>query len=72
MLEGVVVDNTQLFNIRLQEWEHYYNFERPHGGLAGQTPYERLRERTQAPAVSVSRTVVDPRGFEPLTFRLPV
>ncbi len=72
MLEGVVVDNTQLFNIRLQEWEHFYNFERPHGGLAGQTPYERLRERTQAPAVSVSRTVVDPRGFEPLTFRLPV
>jgi hypothetical protein len=55
MLDGVVVDNTQLFNLKLQEWEHFYNFERPHGGLGGRTPYERLRERTQAPAVSGQR-----------------
>ena len=65
MLEGVVVDNTQLFNVRLQEWEHFYNFERPHGGLGGQTPYERLRERTQAPAVSGQRqsNIGAPRGI---------
>ena len=25
----------------------YYNYDRPHGGLNGQTPYERLREKTQ-------------------------
>jgi transposase InsO family protein len=50
-LNGVVVDNTELFNQRLQEWEHFYNFDRPHGGLGGQTPYERLRERTNAPSV---------------------
>ncbi|RSM77260.1 IS481 family transposase, partial [Kibdelosporangium aridum] len=29
------------------EWEDYYNFHRPHGGLAGQTPYERLLQKTQ-------------------------
>ena len=50
-LNGIVVDNTELFNQRLQEWEHFYNFDRPHGGLGGQTPYERLRERTTAPSV---------------------
>jgi DNA-directed RNA polymerase specialized sigma24 family protein len=26
----------------------FYNFERPHGALAGQTPYERLRQATRA------------------------
>jgi transposase InsO family protein len=45
-LEGVVIDDTQLFNDKLQEWEDFYNFHRPHGGLDGQTPYERLRQRT--------------------------
>jgi transposase InsO family protein len=49
MREGVVIDDTQLFNDRLQEWERFYNFERPHGGLGGQTPYERLRQRTGRP-----------------------
>jgi transposase InsO family protein len=33
----------------LQEWEHFYNFERPHGALGGQTPYERLRQKTTTP-----------------------
>jgi transposase InsO family protein len=47
MLEGVVIDDTGLFNDRLQEWEDFYNFERPHGSLGGQTPYERLREKTR-------------------------
>jgi transposase InsO family protein len=49
MLEGVVIDDTELFNDRLQEWEDFYNYNRPHGGLGGQTPYERLRERTTSP-----------------------
>lgn len=26
----------------------YYNYHRPHGGLAGQTPYERLKEKTNS------------------------
>jgi len=50
MLEGVVIDDTGLFNTRLKEWEDFYNFNRPHGGLGGQTPYERLREKTRARA----------------------
>jgi transposase InsO family protein len=49
MLEGVVIDDTELFNDRLQEWEDFYNLHRPHGGLGGQTPYERLREKTMSP-----------------------
>ncbi|TMG11970.1 MAG: IS481 family transposase [Chloroflexi bacterium] len=48
MLAGEVIDDAKIFNIKLQEWEHFYNFERPHGALAGQTPYERLRQATQA------------------------
>jgi transposase InsO family protein len=50
MLKGVVIDDTELFNDRLQEWEDFYNFNRPHGALGGQTPYERLREKTRARA----------------------
>jgi len=49
MLDGVVVDDAKLFNATLQEWEHFYNFERPHGALGGQTPYERLRQKTTTP-----------------------
>jgi transposase InsO family protein len=49
MLEGVVIDDTELFNDRLQEWEAFYNFNRPHGALGGQTPYERLRQKTTGP-----------------------
>lgn len=49
MLDGVVIDDTELFNDKLQEWEDFYNFNRPHGGLDGQTPYERLRQKTRDP-----------------------
>jgi transposase InsO family protein len=49
LLDGVVIDDTELFNDRLQEWEDFYNFDRPHGGLNGQTPYERLRQKTATP-----------------------
>ena len=49
MLDGVVIDDTELFNDRLQEWENFYNFNRPHGGLSGLTPYEKLRQKTTAP-----------------------
>jgi len=47
-LEGVVISSVEEFNQRLQEWERFYNYHRPHGSLDGQTPYERLRQRLQA------------------------
>jgi len=49
MLDGVVIDDAGVFNKRLREWEDFYNFNRPHGGLGGQTPYERLRLKTGSP-----------------------
>ena len=50
MLKGMVIDNTGLFNDRLQEWGNFYDFSRPHGGLGGQTLYERLREKARVRA----------------------
>jgi transposase InsO family protein len=47
LLEGVVIDDAQVSNDKLREWEDFYNYHRPHGGLDGQTPYERLKQRTQ-------------------------
>jgi len=45
MLKGAVIDDDKLFNKKLQEWENFYNFERPHSSLEGRTPYERLEKR---------------------------
>jgi transposase InsO family protein len=47
LLDGAVIDDAKVFNDKLREWEEYYNYHRPHGGLGGQTPYERLRQKTQ-------------------------
>ena len=47
LLDGLVIDDAKVFNTKLREWEDYYNYHRPHGGLGGQTPYERLRQKTQ-------------------------
>jgi transposase InsO family protein len=49
MLDGVVIDDAGVFNERPLEWENFYNFNRPHGGLGGQTPYEPLRQKTGSP-----------------------
>jgi len=44
---GIVIDEKGLFNEKLQEWEAEFNsFKPPHGGLGGQIPYERLRQKT--------------------------
>jgi len=44
-----VIDDASVFNLRLTQWEDFYNFDRPHGALGGQTPYERLRQKTKTP-----------------------
>jgi transposase InsO family protein len=49
LLDGAVIDDAQIFNHKLQEWEDYYNVHRPHGSLGGQTPDERLRQKTKTP-----------------------
>ena len=30
---------------KLKTWENFYNFDRPHGALAGKTPNEILKEK---------------------------
>ena len=47
LLDGQIIDDANVFNERLAEWENFYNHHRPHGALGGQTPYERLRSKTQ-------------------------
>jgi transposase len=32
-------------NKKLNEWEHFYNFNRPHGSFKGKTPYETLKSK---------------------------
>jgi transposase InsO family protein len=54
LLDGVVIDDVNIFNAKLKEWQDYYNYDRPHGGLDGQTPYERLRQKTQNLGPSVT------------------
>ena len=44
----ILTDDIRVFNNKLREWEDYYNYHRPHGALAGQTPYERLLAKTRA------------------------
>lgn len=53
--DGIVIDDSGLFEEKLQEWEDYYNYQRPHGGLDGQTPYERLLQKTKTQVVTNRR-----------------
>jgi hypothetical protein len=32
-------------NMKLEEWQNFYNYHRPHSALSGKTPYEVLREK---------------------------
>jgi transposase InsO family protein len=52
--DSAVRESIHLFNKKLREWEDYYNFDRPHGALDGQTPYERLLEKKRAEVSPVS------------------
>jgi len=56
LLDGAVIDDAKVFNNKLQEWEDYYNYHRPHGGLGGQTPHRTPTDQTQTkPARGVTR-----------------
>jgi len=53
-LRGVVIDDTHLFNDKLQEWQDFCSYHRPHGALGGQTPCERLRQKTTSTTPAVN------------------
>ena len=44
---GEINTDICLYNKKLKEWEDYYNYDRPHGALNGQTPYERLKQKRE-------------------------
>jgi hypothetical protein len=39
---------------KLDQWEHFYNFHRPHGAFNGKRPYEAIRERLSSHTGNVS------------------
>jgi Integrase core domain len=47
----VVIDDAQVFNEKLQEWEDYYNYHRPHGALGGQPPLRASKAKNTGPRV---------------------
>ncbi len=47
IMNGVVIDDADLFNEKLREWEDFYNYNRPHAAHHGKTPYEKFREKVR-------------------------
>ncbi|MBA7533840.1 IS481 family transposase ISRhba4 [subsurface metagenome] len=47
MMNGMVIDDADLFNEKLREWEDFYNYNRPHAAHKGMTPYEKFREKVK-------------------------
>ncbi len=45
-------------NKKLEEWESFYNYHRPHSAHSGKTPYEILKEKMQ----SSSQDAVESKG----------
>jgi transposase InsO family protein len=43
-------------NEKLSNWEHFYNFNRPHGTFNGKTPYEMLKEKLKHSLVESTQT----------------
>jgi len=44
----VLIDDSGLFAEMLREWEDDHKLDRPRGALSGQTPLQRLRQKTGA------------------------
>lgn len=43
----ITYTNDKDLDALLSEWEHFYNFFRPHASLGYQTPFERLKVRME-------------------------
>ena len=50
---------------KLAVWEEFYNVHRPHGGLAGLTPYEILHEKMTAENLGQARSGRSHSGCPP-------
>ena len=48
LLDGAAIDDAKIFTHQFHEWQDDYNYDRPHCSLGGQTPCERLKQKTQA------------------------
>lgn len=44
-LKGVLIDDAQVFNDKLAEWQDFCNYHRPHGSLGGAREWEMTRYR---------------------------
>ena len=65
-----ITDDIHLFNEKLREWEDYYNYHRPHGGLGGQIPVRAADGQNESWRVTYAlrpyrRKMEAPSGFEP-------
>jgi transposase InsO family protein len=64
LLQGQLIEDAHLFTEKLQEWEDYYNYHRPHGALGGQTPYEGLRQEFKTRCHRPSSVAHAARGIQ--------
>ena len=61
LMKGKIIDSLENFNFKVKEWQDYYNFERPHGSLDGQTPFEKLQSKLNIPSpISLTPNVATP------------
>ena len=59
--------------LRLAEWQHYYNWQRPHGSLNGKTPMDTFFERIhETPFTEDVTSLYDPKKerFREADYRL--
>lgn len=59
LLDGVAIDDAQVFNDKLKEWEDYYNYHRPPRSPRRPTPYERLRQETHPGVADLPQSHVE-------------
>ena len=71
LLDGVIIDDTKIFNNKLQEWEDYYNYHRPRRRPRRPNPLRttQTEDPTTDPGVATvrqSHTETEPApGLEP-------
>ena len=63
LLDGLVVDDAKVFNNKLREWEDYYNYYRPHGGLNGRTPSMMTSTDTSLSTPAATQILSATHGF---------